>query len=65
MERENKLKNAMEQVRERIDAVKKEVTQTAEEFKEVTRSVVPRPFRRRIEKRVDDLLSGRRRKRGR
>jgi len=62
MERENKLKEAMEQVKAKINMVKEEATQTIEELKETTRSVVPRPLRRRIEKRVDDILSGRRRR---
>jgi len=65
MERKSKLREAIEQVKSDVQGVTKEAKETVEELKETTRSAVPRPFRRRIEKRVDDVLSGRGRRRGR
>jgi len=61
MERKSKLREAIEQVKSDVQGVTKEARETVEELKETTKSAVPRPFRRRIEKRVDNILSGRKR----
>jgi len=65
MERKSKLREAIEKVKSDVQGVTEEARSTIEELKETTRSTVPHPFRRRIEKRVDNILSGRGRKRGR
>jgi len=61
MERKTKLRDAIEQVKSNVQAVTEDVKGTVEELKET----VPRPLRNRVQKRVDDILSGRGRRRGR
>jgi len=63
MERKSKLREAIEQVKGDIQETTGEARQTVDEIKETVREAVPRPLKRRIQKRVDDIISGRRRKR--
>jgi len=62
MERKSKLREAIEQVKSDVQAITGEAKETVEELKSTAREAVPRPVRRRIQKRVDTLLQGRRRK---
>jgi len=69
MERKSKLREAIETVKKDVQGVKQDIQgitgearETVAEFKETAREAVPRPLKRRIQKRVDNLLSGRRRK---
>jgi len=63
MERKSKLREAIEQVKKDAQEITGEARQTVAELKETTRESVPRPLRRRIQKRVDNLITGRRRRR--
>jgi len=65
MERKSKLREAIEQVKSDVKGITEEAKETVEELKETTRGVVPHPIRNRIQKRVDTVLSGRGRRRGR
>jgi uncharacterized protein YjbJ (UPF0337 family) len=60
MQRKSKLREAIEQVKSDAQAITGEAKETVEELKETTREAVPRPVRRRIQKRVDSVLSRRR-----
>jgi hypothetical protein len=64
MERKSKLREAIEQVKGDIQETTCEARQTVDEIKETVRETMPRPLRRRIQKRVDNIISGRRRKIG-
>jgi len=63
MERKSKLREAIEQVKKDVQGITGEARQTVDELKDTAREAVPRPLRRRIQKRVDDVILGRRRKR--
>jgi len=63
MERKNKLREALGEVKKDIQEISGEARETVTELKETVREAVPRPLRRRIQKRVDDIIGGRRRKR--
>jgi len=63
MERKSKLREAIGEVKKDIQNVTGEARQTVTELKETVREATPRPLRRRIKKRVDDVILGRRRKR--
>jgi len=63
MERKSKLREAIGEVKKDIQNVTGEARQTATELKETARAAIPRPLKRRIQKRVDDVILGRRRKR--
>jgi len=65
MERKSKLREAIEQIKSDVQGVTEDAKETIEELRQTTRSAVPHPIRRRIEERVDDLLSGRGRRRRR
>lgn len=62
MERKSRLREAIEQVKSDVQAITGEARQTVDQLKDTAREAVPRPLRRRIQKRVDNVL-GRRRKR--
>jgi len=62
MERKSKLREAIEQVKSDVQAITQEAKETVEELRATTREAVPRPLRRRVQRRVDTLLQGRRRK---
>jgi len=61
MERKSKLREAIEQVKKDVQGVTGEARQTVDELKTTTREAVPRPLRRRIQKRVDTILTRKRR----
>jgi len=63
MERKSKLREAVEQVKKDVQQVTGEARETVDEVKSTVREAVPKPLRRRIQKRVDNILSGRRRRR--
>jgi len=63
MERKSKLREAIGEVKKDVQEVTGEARQTVAELKETARESVPRPLRRRIQKRVDNLITGRRRRR--
>jgi len=63
MEKKGKLREAIEQVKSDVQAITGEARETITEMKETAREAVPRPLRRRIQTRVDKVLSGRRRRR--
>jgi len=60
MERKSKLREAIEQVKSDVRGITEEAKETVEELKETARESVPRPLRRRVQKRVDLLLKKRR-----
>jgi len=62
MERKSKLREAIEQVKSDVQGVTQEAKETVEELKETAREAVPRPLRRRVQKRVDTLLTRKRRR---
>jgi len=62
MERKSKLREALGEVKKDVQEITGEARQTVAELKETAREAVPRPLRRRIQKRVDDVVLGRRRK---
>lgn len=62
MERKSKLRGAMEQVKSDVQGVTEDAKETVEELRATVREAVPRPLRRRFQKRVDSLISRRRRK---
>lgn len=62
MERKSQLREALGEVKKNIEEVAGEARQTVDELKETVRTTIPRPFRRRIKKRVDDVITGRRKK---
>jgi len=57
MERKSKLREAIEQVKTDVQAITGEAKETIEELRATTREAVPRPIRRRVQKRVDALLT--------
>lgn len=61
MERKSKLRESIEQVKKDAQGIIGEARQTADELKETARGAVPKPLRRRLQKRVDDIILGRRR----
>jgi len=61
MERKSKLREAIEQVKSDVQDVTGEARQTVDELKDTMREAVPRPVRRRIQKRVDTILTRKRR----
>jgi len=63
MERKSKLRESIEQVKKDVQGVTGEARETVDEFKDTMREAVPRPLRRRIQRRVDNLIQGRRRRR--
>jgi len=62
MERKSKLREAIEQVKKDTQEITGEARQTVAEFKDTAREAIPRPLRRRIQKRVDNIITGRRRR---
>jgi len=62
MERKSKLREALGEVKKDVQEITGEARQTAAELKETAREAIPRPLRRRFQKRVDDIITGRRRK---
>jgi len=61
MERKSKLREAIEQVKTDVQAITQEAKETVDELRETTREAVPRPLRRRIQKRVNTILTRKRR----
>jgi len=62
MAQKGKLKESMEQVKRDVQEITGEARETIDEFKNTVREAVPKPLRRRIQKRVDNVILGRRRK---
>jgi len=61
MERRSKLREALEQVKTDVQVITGEAKETVEELRATTREAVPRPLRRRVQRRVDAILKERRR----
>jgi len=61
MERKSRLREALEQVKKDVQGITGEARQTVDELKDTAREAVPRPLRRRIQKRVDTILTRKRR----
>jgi len=61
-ERKSKLREAIEQVKTDVQGITQETKETVSELRQTTREAIPRPVRQRIRKRVDNILSGRRRR---
>jgi len=62
MERKSKLREAIEQIKTDVQAITGEAKETVEELRATTREAVPRPLRRRVQRRVDSIVQGRRRR---
>jgi len=62
VDQKNKLSATVEQVKKDMQEVTGDVRDVATEIKETVRESVPRPLRRRIQRRVDNIISGRRRR---
>jgi hypothetical protein len=60
MERKSKLREAIEQVKTDAQVISGEAKETVEELRATTRESVPRPLRRRVQRRVDAVLKERR-----
>ena len=60
MERKSKLREAIEQVKTDVQVIAGEAKETVEELRATTREAVPRPLRRRVQRRVDAVLKERR-----
>jgi len=62
-EKKSKLGVTIKQVTKDVQEITGEAREVATELKDTAREAVPRPLRRRIQKRVDNIISGRRRRR--
>jgi len=63
MERESELRKVIERVKSDVRSLTDEARQTVDEFRETIREAIPRPLRQRLQKKVDKILFGRRRRR--
>jgi len=61
MERKSRLREAIERVKSDVQDITGEARQTVDELKDTAREAAPRPLRRRIQKRVDTILTRKRR----
>jgi len=57
------LQEAIARLRSEAQSVRQEVTQTSDDLRGMGREAIPHPIMRRVQKRVDEVLEGRRRRR--
>lgn len=62
MESKSKVRKAVETVRQNVKEIVGDTQATVDELRAATHEVIPRPVRRRVEKRIADIRLGKRRR---